>query len=323
MSVAVSTGRYRALPWRLAAWGRERYPLAVAGVLAPAYLVAVLFGRALSHPGPPRPRPSDAAGFAAVWAFFLMVRILDDHKDYARDRVTHPGRLLQRGVVTLDQLKTVAVGAWAVQFAAVLAVERGPGRVGLWWLVTLGWTALAARDFFLGTRVADRPVLYPLLHLPLSGLACLWMAQVGAGTRALPATGLAVAALGVAVAGCVDVTRKLVPDGGGRGYAVALGARRAAGAGALAVAIHTLVLVAVVRLGGGSVAVTAAVPLLAVAPLAALARYATVPVPASASASAGTAAPAHARPARYGLVVVVPAQLAVAAAALLVGAGRW
>jgi 4-hydroxybenzoate polyprenyltransferase len=125
------------LPLRLAAWARERFPLALCGVLFPAYLVALLYGRALTHPGPPRLRAGDLVAFAGVWAFFLMVRVVDEHKDYERDRVEHPGRVLQRGVVTLGHLKGVAGAALLVQVAVVLATGSG-----LWWALTMAWAGV-------------------------------------------------------------------------------------------------------------------------------------------------------------------------------------
>src|SRR5262249_7856371 len=169
------------LPLRLVAWAQERFPLALCAVLFPAYLVAVLYGRALTHPGPPRLRGGDLVAFAGVWAFFLMVRVVDEHKDYERDRVEHPDRVLQRGVVTLGHLKGVAGAALLVQVVVVLATGSG-----LWWALTMAWASAAAVDFLLGPRIEGRPVLYPLLHLPLSGLVCVWMAQLGAERRGLP-----------------------------------------------------------------------------------------------------------------------------------------
>jgi hypothetical protein len=109
--------------------------------------------------------------------------------------------------------------------------------------------------------------------------------------------------------------RKLLPDGrDGRSYAVALGVWRAGAAGVVAVASLTVVLTALVRLASGAAAgagdaAVAALTVLAVAPVVGLVRFAAVPTT------------ARSRVARAGLAVLVPAQLAVSAAALLVGAG--
>jgi 4-hydroxybenzoate polyprenyltransferase len=327
----------RPFPWRLAAWGRERFPPGLLAVLFPAYLVALLYGRALTRPAAPTHpaahpaalwlSPGDVVAFLGVWAFFLMVRIVDDHKDYERDCTEHPRRMLQRGAVTLDQLKVVAAVALLVQFAVVVADRPARdvigddvsgfglhldslGWIGFWWALTLGWAALAAKDFFLGERITDRPVLYPLLHVPLSALVCLWMAQFGAGARSLPAAAFTVAALGIVLSASVDLVRKLLQqEGGGRAYAVALGARRAGLAGVAAVVAQTAVLVTLVRAASGWPAASVILPALAVGALLALIRFAVVP------------APARARLARAAMALLLPAQLAVSAAALLIGSG--
>jgi len=300
----------------LVGWFRERFPLTVAAVLLPVYLVVLISGRELTHPGASTLRPGDAAGFLGVWAFFLMVRIIDDHKDYADDLVRHPDRMLQRGAVTPARLKVLAAAAVLVQAGVVLRADDGAGRIGLWWLLTMGWVALAARDFFLGPRIGAHPVLYPVLHLPLSGLVGLWIAQLGAGSRALPAAAGVLAGLGIVVAGVVDLTRKLIPaEGAGRSYTEALGARRAAAFAALAIVILTLVLEALLhhRPDPAPPGTAPALVLLAIGPLLLILRFALAPVPVQAR---------RARPARAGLALIVPVQLTVSAAALLHVTGR-
>jgi 4-hydroxybenzoate polyprenyltransferase len=209
------------------AWGRERYPLSIVVVLLPAYVVVVLYGAALTGA---RPGWGALVGFAGVWAFFLLVRVVDEHKDYERDLADHPDRVLQRGDVTLGHLKVVGVLAVLVQVAVVLATGTW-----LWWTLTMAWALLAARDFLLGDRIGDRPILYPLLHLPLSGLACVWMAQIGAGGRDLPGAGAVVAVFGVVLAGAVDLARRRET------YRAALGTRLT-----IVVAVQAVLLAALV-----------------------------------------------------------------------------
>jgi 4-hydroxybenzoate polyprenyltransferase len=180
----------------IVAWGRERYPLSIVAVLLPAYLLVVALAGA-------RPTWQVAVGFAGVWAFFLLVRVVDEHKDFARDLAGHPDRVLQRGDVTLDQLKVVGAAAVLVQVVVVLATGTW-----LWWALTMAWALPAAFDFFLGARITGRPVLYLVAHLPLSGLVCVWMAQIGAAGRALPGTVAVVAAAGMVLAAAVDLVRR-------------------------------------------------------------------------------------------------------------------
>jgi 4-hydroxybenzoate polyprenyltransferase len=214
----------------LLAWAAERYPPANAVILLFVTLVVYAHGHGGLSPGV-------LPAFAGLWAFYLMVRIIDEHKDFEEDLAAHPDRVLQSGRVTLTELKIIGLAALAVQGAA--AAQLGIG----WWLITLGWVTWASQDFYVGRWIEGRPVLYPMVHVPLSGLACLWIS----GDRPLTAGAFWVFALGVLMAVTVDVIRKLKP-GEDRSYGSALGPGRArallagvlsALAGVLAAVVYT------------------------------------------------------------------------------------
>jgi 4-hydroxybenzoate polyprenyltransferase len=243
----------QALPIRLATWAGERFPPGTAAVVLVAYAVMMLVGRAATHPGALRLSPTDAATGLGALAFYLTVRVFDEHKDYPQDRVTHPGRALQRGVVSLGELRIVAGVALAVQVLACLWADRGVGAVGLWWAGTMAWIALAANDFFVGDRIAGHPVLQPVASMPVSSLAALWMAQTGAGPAPLPwAVVGGLAALGLLVSAGFDMARKLAPEPGGTGrsYAVALGVRPACLVLCAVLLVESTMIVTVLRMVG-------------------------------------------------------------------------
>ncbi|GDY29623.1 hypothetical protein [Gandjariella thermophila] len=219
-----------ALPIRLAIWAAERFPPTTAAVVLVAYAAVMLLGRAATHPGALPASATDLATALGALAFYLMVRVFDEHKDFVRDRIAHPDRAVQRGVVSLADLRVVAGVAVAVQVLACLWADHGVGPVGAWWASTMAWIALVAKDFFLGERIAGHSVRQPVASMPVSALACLWMAQTGAGGEPLPwAVAGGLAALGLLVSAVFDLARKLVPEpgGAGRSYAAALGPRRA------------------------------------------------------------------------------------------------
>ena len=200
----------------MTAWFLERYPPANAALLLAVAVVVHAFGRG-------GPAPGALAAFAGLWCFYLLVRIVDEHKDYADDLVAHPERALQSGRVTLGRLRLVAAAALAVQAAVTL--PAGQAASG-WWLILLGWLCWAAQDFFTGGRLEGRPLLYPLAHVPLSGLACVWVAQLGAGERPVGLPAWKAFAFGTLLALAVDLARKLGSDPE-RSYGRALGAFRA------------------------------------------------------------------------------------------------
>jgi hypothetical protein len=218
----------------LAAWASERFPIAeTAAMLLGLYVVSLLYGRALVDRGRLSFSLADAGAFAAVWSFFLMIRVIDEHKDYERDLVDHPDRVLQRGVVTLAQLRALGVAAIGVQLAVSLSLDGGIGPVTIWWLIAIAFVALTTRELFIGEWLNRRLLAYVMAHLPLWSLAVVWIAQIGARPRWLPLDAIWLALLGFALPWGVDLARRIAPATVQRppvstSYADSLGARRSA-----------------------------------------------------------------------------------------------
>ena len=300
----------------LRAWADERFPIvATALLLAVVYLSAVLYGRALTHDGALELSAADLGGLLAAWSFFLMMRVLDEHKDYERDCVLHPDRVLQRGLVTLRQLRVLGFAAVAIQAIVSLSMDGGIGPVTTWWLITIAWVALTAREFFLGSWLSGRLVLYTAVHLPIWSLAVLWMAQTGARPEWLPLAAIWVALLGFILTSTVDLARKsapseLEPTGsssyadvlGARGVALALGATLSAGSAIVAIALRAA--------GEGSVVADVVLALLLVPAGVAFASYARNPLDERAN-----------RRLRRSARLVLLAQLGVLSATLCAGRG--
>ena len=173
---------------RLLAWMRERFPPAniVAAVLV--WAAALVWGRALSVTGPLPLRPRDVIGAMACIGFFLMLRVFDEHKDYTSDCVAHPGRVLQRGVITLRHLKVVGGLAIGVQLGASIAVDGGLGPLTGTWLATFAWSLLMAKEFFVADWApATAWFLYAISHMFVMPLAVYSAgAEMAAGGAPLP-----------------------------------------------------------------------------------------------------------------------------------------
>lgn len=164
----------------------ERFPVAnVIGALL-VYAAAVTWGRALSTPGPIAVGPSDGVSGLAAVGFFLMLRVFDEHKDYAIDCIAHPNRVLQRGFITLSHLKVVGIAAIATQLGVSILLDDGIGPITMWWLITFAWALLMAKEFFVGTWLRPRLGLYAVSHMMVMPLAVRWMVQMGAGRAELP-----------------------------------------------------------------------------------------------------------------------------------------
>ena len=171
---------------RLSAWADERFPYANGILFLMLYAAGMLVGRGSVSAGPITIGLLDIAGFIAVVAFFLMLRVFDEHKDYELDCLNHPQRILQSGLITLGHLKVLGVLAILAQIGVSLSLDAGLGRISITWFIVVGWSSLMAVEFFCGEWLEKRLVLYALSHMVVMPMALVWMAQMGAGSETLP-----------------------------------------------------------------------------------------------------------------------------------------
>ena len=196
---------------RLVAWAEERFPAANVVLSLFIYGAALVSGRAASGQSAAVLSFSwlDGAGFFATYASLLMLRVYDEHKDYALDLHNHPQRVLQRGLITLRHLKYLGALAIAVQLGASLAFDRGLGAVTQRWLLVFLWSALMAKEFFIGDWLSRRLVLYALSHMIVLPMAVLWMVQMGVGQAALPGSAYLLALIALLSGFSFEIGRKL------------------------------------------------------------------------------------------------------------------
>ncbi|MCP4656299.1 MAG: prenyltransferase [bacterium] len=169
-------------PWlrRFAGWIDERFP-PVQGVLFFAlYALALVAGRSLARPGVLAVSSRDLVGFLAFYAFFFMLRIFDEHKDYELDCRNYPQRVLQRGLISLNELKVLCAGAIAVQGGVSLWLDGELGPITRTWLLVMAWSLLMAVEFFVGRWLKAHLLLYAATHMLVMPLAVAWVATMGA-----------------------------------------------------------------------------------------------------------------------------------------------
>lgn len=205
-----------ALASRLLAWANERFPpIANAVLCAFLYGAALISGRAESEPTAVRLSLHDVLGFLAVYAALLMLRVYDEHKDYALDLQNHPQRVLQRGLITLGHLKVVGALAIAVQLMVSLicdhsgALGASPvGAVTARWLLVFLWSALMAKEFFIGEWLSRRLILYAVSHMVILPMAVLWVVQMGAGQSSLQGSAFLLALVSLLSGFAFEIGRK-------------------------------------------------------------------------------------------------------------------
>jgi 4-hydroxybenzoate polyprenyltransferase len=164
--------------WMIA-WLNERFPLRNGLFFVLLYVTTVLVARMSVSATAVSLTARDVVGVAALWSFFLVLRVFDEHKDFAADAIAHPDRILQRGFVTLPQLRLLGASAVAFQAAASLWFDGGIGTTTLWWAAAMLWSVLMAREFFVSRWLRRHLVIYALSHMAVMLLLVGWVASIG------------------------------------------------------------------------------------------------------------------------------------------------
>lgn len=205
-------------------------------------------------------------------AAFFALRVADEHKDAATDRVSRPELPVPRGLVTLAELRLAAGPLVVAAVAANLLLDPR-----LLWPLALAaaWLALMTREFFVPEWLRARPLPYLLSHMvvmPLLLLAATAADWIPAGEG--PPGGLAWFLAATFATGLVlELGRKIrAPDAERPGvdtYTSAWGVPRAT-AGWLAALFGSATMIAVATLRAGA----------AIAPIAATAGSLLFAIPA-------------------------------------------
>ncbi len=190
------------------AWMKERFPPDQWVMFFVLYGTAALIGRALVTEGSVVLGLPDLWGFLASWCFFLMLRVFDEHKDFDLDLVNHPERVLQSGRISLGHLKVLGGLAIGAQAAVSFGLDGGWGPISGSWIITFVWSSLMAVEFFIGSWLEKRLVLYAFSHMLVMPMALVWLAQMGAQTTELPLAIGMLAALSFLSGASFEVTRK-------------------------------------------------------------------------------------------------------------------
>src|SRR5690606_183321 len=102
--------------------------------------------------------------------FFFHLRVFDEHKDFEEDLRFHPERVLQRGVITLRDLRLLAGLAIITEFTS--ASILGPAAV-LALTVAFLFSLLMMREFFVGEWLKRHFLVYATSHMLIMPLLSL------------------------------------------------------------------------------------------------------------------------------------------------------
>lgn len=110
-------------------------------------------------------------GFLVVFLVLLHLRILDEHKDYEKDRIAYPDRMLSRGHISLRDLRILMYAALIIECACSIFY-------GLFafiaWLLIIGWSLLMFKEFFISDFLNENIGLYLVTHQMLVPIVLLF-----------------------------------------------------------------------------------------------------------------------------------------------------
>ena len=174
-------------PKSLLAWMNERYPPWLIVVHSLVYAATIVVSlRAASQPTA-FDLTRDLIGALALFSFPLLLRILDEHKDYVADCEHHPQRVLQRGDIALSDLRSIALLCVLLQCLFSVWVDGGVGQVTLLWVATIIYAALMTAEFFAAEWLSDKMLMYTLSHQIITPISTLWIGSIA--ISAVPSSG--------------------------------------------------------------------------------------------------------------------------------------
>ena len=157
---------------RLRAYLDERFPLLAQGLLILSYYSSTQFlAQVLQHPeGPVVYSAASFWGALLIFLIFFHLRVCDEHKDYDDDRRNYPDRILSRGVVALKEIRALGIIGVVVQLL-IAGSRSSAALVAL--LLTLGYSLLMLKEFFVSEWLKRRFLLYTASHMLIMPLIAL------------------------------------------------------------------------------------------------------------------------------------------------------
>ncbi|HOZ27486.1 MAG TPA: UbiA family prenyltransferase [Hyphomonadaceae bacterium] len=178
MSEAAAQSRtVRGLAARLWEYQAERFPVFKHGVLIAAFGASAVCLSALLRGATPSWLAVGVA-VAVLFGFFFQLRVADEHKDNEDDTKYRPERPVPRGLVTLGELRVVAIVVGGAQVGLTAWLDA---RLIVLLLAVWGWLAIMTKEFFFPQWLKKRPLIYMVSHMAIMPLidlyatACDWL----------------------------------------------------------------------------------------------------------------------------------------------------
>ncbi|MBF0117795.1 MAG: hypothetical protein HQK79_03110 [Desulfobacterales bacterium] len=152
-------------------YSKERFPIVPALLYSGSlYYLSYFFPSLLPSSEPPQIF-SSILGWIVLFFTILHLRIFDEHKDYKKDKIAHPDRMLSRGIITLQDLRKLLFVVLFLE--ALISIYLGIELFFIWLLILL-WSILMFFEFFAPEFLNRRIVLYLISHQIIVPIICLF-----------------------------------------------------------------------------------------------------------------------------------------------------
>jgi 4-hydroxybenzoate polyprenyltransferase len=197
-----------ALSTRIFAWMDERFPFKNALLFFILYLTSAVVARSALD-GEIQVSLLDIIACVVTWSLFLVIRIFDEHKDYALDVINHPQRILQSGLITLKHLRMLGVVAVIAQLMfSFYADGFSFGGATISYLIMFTYLCLMGAEFFCGEWLEKRLTLYAFSHMLIMPLIVYWLANLAVPNVVLNESLMVMMLLAFISGFCFEITRK-------------------------------------------------------------------------------------------------------------------
>lgn len=145
-------------PWLT--YVKERFPLPVYLVLVSGFCASgalLVGGKVVSVP--------TLCAFIGLMVFFAMLRMMDEVKDYEKDKVANPTRPLPRGLLDVGYVKQIIASTVLGMFGyAILLGLVFSWQAGATYAFLTGWLWLMYREFYTGHWLENHQIFYAITH---------------------------------------------------------------------------------------------------------------------------------------------------------------
>ena len=153
-----------------------------------------------------------AVSAAGIIALLVLMRLMDELKDVAKDRVAHPERPLPRGLLMVEEVRRaiLLLGVSLIGLAIVIGLLRSPVAGGLYALTT-AYAFLMYREFFASRLLGANAFLYAITHQVIVIPIYLFAVACIAPEDAFSADAIWFGLTGLGASIVLEVSRKLDP----------------------------------------------------------------------------------------------------------------